>query len=308
MPGGRDALFVRRQVVLGVLVWVLMRPTAGWTEAPRAFVTLDWSRVNQTQILACGLSHLRNLTLQRIIEEKYAVLERSLPDDIAVTLRSDGPDLVVSARWGELHRLRRVDLAASCRDESLDLEIMHVIVGLVNDIHAARGLELKAKAESKPTLLEASPDQIEWRVSASLSMPNSLRGSLALWMDAALSSSWWLGGGLELGVSGFGPIWIWDPKAGIRLAHRWNLGDQMYVGSGLEVMGLLHTAFRDGVSNMHVDARLAAPLVLGLDGWNLGIEVAPFVRFVETTHVSGDTILHVVRNFGVLARISYVLR
>jgi hypothetical protein len=198
----------------------------GLARAEATRVSIDWQGVRDRDIERCGLARLRAGTIERLVSEGYALVERVDASGVAVAIQSSAEGLTIRAASGELERQDELRPGEPC-DATFVLDVIARVAELVEEV-----------ASAQPPLVAAvpPPEPIAAPQAESEEAGSRFIGALDLTGRANPALSWLLGGGLSGRVA---------HASGLQLGARAELGAASHLEvSVLELYGAVIAAYQ----------------------------------------------------------------
>lgn len=212
---------------LVAIVCLMLWPGLARAEATR--VSIDWQGVRDRDIERCGLSRLRAGTIERLVSEGYALVERVDASGVAVAIQSSAEGLTIRAASGELERQDVLRPGEPC-DATFVLDVIARVAELVEEVASAQPVPL---VETAPA---PAPEPIATPQAEGEEAGSRFIGALDVTGRANQALSWLLGGGLS-GRVAF--------ASGLQLGARAELGAASHLEvSVLELYGAVIAAYQ----------------------------------------------------------------
>jgi hypothetical protein len=221
---------------------LLVTAKASASSSTQAEVSVDWRGVADADIARCGLSRLRAGTIERLVADGHALVDRIGASGVAVVVASVPQGLQVDVASSDLVRSRTLAIADDC-DATFVLEAISHIAALVNEVARARAPPQQPSASGLPSPSPRLFGGLDFTLRVSSAGSPLFGGGLGVGLrwtngfEAGLRAE--LGGGGSQGVTvieGFAALTTaWQPATSV-------------VGLYLEAGPVLHDASSDNRS------------------------------------------------------------
>jgi hypothetical protein len=249
---------------LVAIVCLMLWP--GFARAEVTRVSIDWQGVRDRDIERCGLSRLRAGTIERLVSEGYALVERVDGSGVAVAIQSSTEGLTIRAASGELERQDELRPGEPC-DATFVLDVIARVAELVEEVASARPAALveAAPAVEPNAAPQAESEDAGSRFIGALDVTGRANQALSWLLGGGLSgrvahaSGLQLGGRVELGAASHLEVSVLELYAAVIAAYqpRGNV-----LGPCAELGPVVHLASSDARSVAKLDAGLGAGLQL----------------------------------------------
>jgi hypothetical protein len=268
---------MRRAAMAGLTAATLLSASPTWAAGSAGRVALDWREVSDSDVERCGLSRLRSGTLERLVDEGYAVVDDVGDDGVSVRVSSTPNGLRIVVETGEVTRDQMLPISDSC-DATFGLEAISRIAELVNAVQKEAG------SSSAPTdqPAEAGAEPATFGLSVDATLKTSRPDELLLFgggMNGGLrfTGGWTLGGRAE--ITGNARLGVTLLEIESALTAAWK-PEGANVGMVAEVGPILHLGNSDRLSATEVDALHGAGIEISMDRFFLrGLGTARLRRF-----------------------------
>jgi hypothetical protein len=289
----------RRAATRAAAVTALLATTAGMSfarAAPRAKsrVALDWRSVSDADIERCGLSRLRAGTLEQLVDDGHAVVDRG-DSTVQVRVSSVAGGLHIRVESREALHEDKLALPENC-DATLVLEAISRIAELVRLVSAESTSVPPAElpAVTPDAGVEPAEDpsprgrafQLSIDAAAKAANPSDfLLFGAGVGLDFLLLTDWQLGGRAELMGSSRHEVMVLEASAAVTAGWQ---PPRSFVGVQVEFGPLLHIGNSERLNATEVDAAAGAGLTLRAGIWQA--QLIGYVRLRRFEHfVDGKT-------------------
>jgi hypothetical protein len=281
-------------------------------------VSVDWQAVRDEDVERCGLSRLRAGTLERLVGEGYAIVERADDSGVRVSVASVPAGLRLRVEGGGV--LREETLEAGQCDATFALDVISRIAERVDELASVQravprdpvpGAPAQPAPSEPPGVSAQAPPSAEadherehaavqaafdFTLRANESPSYQLGGGASV--RARLSHGWESGARIELTAHPGGDVTVLEAMLAPFVALQPDLPG---VGAYLEVGPILHLASSDARSVRELDLALAVgpQLVAG----HLLAQLLVYGRLRSLAHRVGDEIAFDTGRVGLTLRI-----
>ena len=249
------------------MVCLVLVSSVAHAEATR--VSIDWHGVRDRDIERCGLSRLRAGTIERLVSDGYALVERVDESGVTVAIRSSAEGLAIRAASGAVERSDELRPGEPC-DATFVLDVIARVAELVEEVASARPVPPPAELQRA-----ARPEVIVAPQPEPVAPESRFIGALDLTARANQAQSWLIGGGLsaraalpsglhiggraELGGSSHLEVSVLEIYGALIAAYQ---PEGQWLGPYAELGPVVHLASSDARSVAKLDASLGAGLQL----------------------------------------------